>query len=214
MELIPKVLVVGLFAATQPGPPDRDRVNRIWSELSVRQDYRQLNMTGDAAQLIGVTPDDVFAISPPLLQFRSTARLGLHNAADEAQVAIRAASIHLQLTQFFNLGIKYVYHAPVPSRDARSFVLRKLLHLEDEEGLSALKRGDSIWVGLKYGVTAADESVYTLVVEPLVSDNNFLFIDLDAQFPGVADPDRIRDRAREVETYADTAVRRYLESAE
>lgn len=213
MELIPKALVVGLFAATQPGPPDRDRVNRVWAELSGRQEYRQLNFTGDGAQLLGTTADDALLIQPPLIQVRSTARMGLQNAADEAEVALKTVARHLGLAQFFNLGIKHVYHGPAPDRDARTFVLRRLLAKEDDE-LGALERGDRFWAGLKYGAAAPDGSTYILVIEPLLSDNEFLFLDLDAQFPGPADLDRVRDRAREAAEYADGAVRQYLERAD
>ncbi len=213
MELIPKVLVVGLWAAAQPGTLDRDRVNRIWSELSTRQDYRQLSHLADSVQFIGDGPDDALVIQPPLVQVRSTARLGLQNAADEAEVAIKVAARHLGYAQFFNLGIKHVYQAPAPNGAAREFVMRRLLG-RDPADLGTLDRGDGIWAGLKYGMTAADQSVYTLVIEPLLTNDQFLFVDLDAQFPGPADPDRIRERAREAEDYADRAIRQYLEGAD
>jgi hypothetical protein len=212
MELIPKAFVVGVFAATEPGSPDLDRVNRIWSELSARYDYRQLSRTGEGVHFIGVGPDDALIIQPPLVQVRSTAKMGVQNAADEAEVAIRTVARHLGYAQFFNLGIKHVFHAPAPE-DAQEFVMRRLLGRGSVE-LGDLERGGGIWGGVKYRLAAPDGSVYTLVIEPLIADNRYLFIDLDAQFPGPADTDRIRDRAREAEEYADRAIRRYLEAAE
>jgi len=123
VELIPKALVVGLFAATQPGAPDRDRITRIWSDLSARQEYRHLNVTGEGAQFVGASGDDALIIQPPLIQVRSTARLGVQNAADEAQTAIKTVARHLGYAQFFNLGVKHVFHVPAPGNDARSFVM-------------------------------------------------------------------------------------------
>ena len=213
MELIPKVLVVGLFAAAQPGPLDRDRVNRIWDELSSRHEYRQLSHFCESVGFIGTSPDDALVIEPPLVQVRSTARLGLKNAADEAAVAVKSVARHLGYKQFFNLGIKYVFHAPAPNGAAIDYVMHRLLG-RDQSQLSALDRGGGIWAGLKYGMEASDASAYTLVIEPLLADDKFLFIDLDAQFPGPADPAEIQERAREAEDYAYRAIRQYLEGAD
>ncbi len=212
MELIPKALVVGLFAATPPGVPDRDRLNRVWAELSGRQDYRQFTVTGDGAQFVGASSDDAVVIQPPLLQVRSSARLGAQNAADEAQVAIKTVAKHMGWAQFFNLGIKHVYHATAPNNDARSFVLQQLLHA-DPSAHGVLERGGSFWGGVKYGAPAPDNSSYTIVIEPLLANNQFLFLDLDAQFPGPVDPDRITDKAGEAHDYAVNALRQYLEAA-
>lgn len=213
MELIPKALVVGVFAATQPGPPDRERVNRIWDELSTRHDYRQLNHAGDSVQFFGIGPDDALVLQPPLVQVRSTAKMGVQNAADEAEVAIKTVARHLGYAQFFNLGIKHVFHAPSPGGNAEEFVMRRLLR-QDPADLGDLERGAGIWGGLKYRMEAPDQSIYTLAIEPLVADNQYLFVDLDAQHPGPADTDRIKDRAREAEEYADRAIKHYLEAAE
>jgi hypothetical protein len=213
VELIPKALIVGLFAATQPGPLDRERVNRIWGELSGRQDYRQFNLTGDAAQLIGASPDDALLIQLPLIQVRSTARVGLQSAADEAEVAMKTVAKHLGIAQFFNLGLKHVYQATVPDNDAQTFVLNRLLGKGDDE-LGPLQRGGRFWAGLKYGAEAADGSSYTLAIEPFLADNRYLFVDLDSQFPGQADPDTIRERAAEAEDYAERTIKQYLEGAE
>lgn len=211
MELIPKVLVVGLFAATPPGAPDRDRLNRLWAEISSREDYRQFSVTGEGAQFVGASADDALLIQPPLVQFRSSARLGLQNAAEEAQFAIRTAARHLAWTQFFNLGIKQVYNAPAPNNDARSFVLQRLVHLE-ETALNPLERGGTFWAGVKFGAPAIDNSSYTVVIEPLLKDNQMLFIDLDIQVPGPIDPEKITERANEASEYASNNIRQYLDT--
>jgi hypothetical protein len=162
---------------------------------------------------MGLGPDDALIVQPPLVQVRSTAKMGVQNAADEAQVAIKTVTLHLGYTQFFNLGIKHVFHAPAPRANAEEFVMRQLLR-RDPADLAELERGAGVWGGLKYRMAAADQSVYTLTIEPFIADNQFLFIDLDAQFLGPAQVDTIKERAREAEEYADRAIRRYLESAE
>jgi hypothetical protein len=214
VELIPRAFVAGVFAAAQPGPPDREKINRIWNELSARQDYRQLNVTADGAQLVGAMPDDQLLIQLPLIQVRSAARMGVQNAADEASVALKTVAKHLGFDQFFNLGIKHVYHSPAPDRDARGFILNRLLGKPDQDmALGSLERGGSFWAGVKYGAEAAGGSVFVLVLEPLLADNEHLFIDLDSQFPGQVDLDLVKERAREAEEYAEHAMRQYLESA-
>src|ERR1700747_388242 len=110
MEFIPRALVVGLFAATQPGgaPVTEEKINRIWSEVGPRQGYRQLQMApdGSGAQFVGKTASDGATVQLPLIQVRSTIQTIPANSADEAQVTIRSIAKHLALAQFFNLGIK------------------------------------------------------------------------------------------------------------
>lgn len=211
MELIPKAVVIGVFAALGPGSADTEKINRIWAQLSRRMGYRQLIQTGEGATFVGSSGDDAFVIQPPLLQFRHPATLGVGNAADDAQACLKTAAEQLGATQFANLGIKHVFHAPAPENEARGYVQHQLLAKSDEE-LAALERGGSIWVGVKYGVEGPGDSVYTLVVEPFVVDPKFLFIDLDAQYPGQAELDRIVDRARDAERYITETVRPYLDN--
>jgi hypothetical protein len=210
MELIPKALVVGVFAAVAPGPPDDDKVNRIWMQLSRRMGYRQLLKTGEGANFIGASPEDAFIIQPPLLQFRSPAAMGLANAADDAQTCLKTAAEHLGATQFANLGIRHVLHAPAPDGEGRAYIQR--LVGQHEDALEPLQRGGEIWVGVKYGISSADGSTYTLVIEPFVADPKFLFIDLDAQLPGPADLDRITDRAADAARFITETVSAYLDN--
>jgi hypothetical protein len=211
VEFIPKAFVVGVFAAIGPGVVDTDKINRIWMQLSRRMGYRQLIQTGEGGAQFVTSGDDAFVIQPPLLQFRSPATLGFANAADDAQTCLKIAAEQLGAAQFANLGIKHVLHATAPENDARSYVQNQLLATTGES-IAMLERGGSIWVGVKYGVEAADKSsAFTLVIEPLIADPKFVFIDLDAQYPGLADLDRVTDRAADAERYLTETVRPYLE---
>jgi hypothetical protein len=210
VEFIPKALIVGVFGAIAPGV-DTDKINRIWMQLSRRMGYRQLIQTGEGGAQFVTSGDDAFLIQPPLLQFRSPATMGFKNAADDAQACLKTAAEQLGATQFGNLGIKHVLHATAPDNDARAYVQRDLLRASGES-IAALERGGSIWMGVKYGVEGADDSVYTLVIEPLIADPRFVFVDLDAQHPGQADLDRIPDRAGDAERYLMETVRHYLEA--
>jgi hypothetical protein len=211
VDLIPKAVVVGVFSPIGPGVADSDKNDRIWMQLSRRMGYRQLMKASEGAQFIGASGDDAFVIQPPLLQFRSPAAMGVANAADDAQACLKVAAEQLGATQFANLGIKHVFHAPAPDNEGRAYVQNRLLGVAGE-GLAPLERGGSIWVGIKYWIEAADGSIYTLVIEPLVADPKFLFIDLDAQYPGQADLDRIQDRAGDAARFALETVQEYLDN--
>lgn len=210
MELIPKALIVGVFAAIAPGAADADRVNSIWMQLSRRMEYRQLIQGGEGGAQFLTSADDAFLIQPPLLQFRHPATMGFANAADDAQVCLAVAAEQLGATQFANLGIKFVAHAPAPDNDAMAFVQQQLLG-KTAEDLAMLERGGPIWAGIKYGISGSDNTTYTLVIEPLIADPKFLFIDLDAQHRDQADLDRVTDRAADAQRYLMETVREYLE---
>jgi hypothetical protein len=210
VEFIPKALIVGLFAPIAPGV-DSDKINRIWMQLSKRMGYRQLIQTGEGGAQFVTGGDDAFLIQPPLLQFRSPATMGFMNAAEDAQICLKVAAEQLGATQFANLGIKHVLHATAPDNDARGYVQRELLGSTPDH-LAPLERGGSIWMGVKYGVEGADQSVYTLVIEPLIADPRFVFVDLDAQYPGQADLDRVTDRAGDAERYLMDTVREFLQA--
>lgn len=218
MELLPKAMVVGVFAAVQPGPSPvvtPEKINRIWAELAPRQGYRQLQLAPDGAgaQFFGSTGDDGAAIQLPLLQVRTSIATTSANAADEAQFALKAMANHLNLTQFYTLGIRQWYHAPVANNDARDFVLRRVLNKEEED-LVALERGGGLWGAAKFGALAPDGSQYTISIEPFHADNRFIYVDVDAQIPGPASLENVRDRAAEAAEYASRSVKEYLDRAE
>ena len=221
MELQPKHLTIGFFMVPQAVPlPNaplvrREALNRIWTDVTLmyQTSYAQLQLApaGDGAVFIGATgPDDMFAIQPPLLQFREIIELTPDRTAAKAQEIFKMAARHLGELAFHNLGIKHVYHAPAPGNDAVNFVLRRLIGKEDPE-LDDLRGGGSLWSGLKFVVTNTDGSVFTLTIEPYQADNKLIFIDLDAQFPGPFSLDGIKDRARDADMYVSQRVREYLD---
>lgn len=213
MELLPRAVVIGVFAPVPPGQLDQQKVNNLWAEISVRHEYRQHSYLGEGAHFSGGGPDDGLVVQPPIVQVRSSARLGVANAADEAEEVIAAVGRHLGWAQFLNLGVKLVFHAPAPVGGAQEYVRRRLLG-DTARNLDQLDRGGGIWTGLKLGIAAADGSQFTLTVEPLHADDSMLFVDLDAQFPGQCELGRIREHVAEVEDYASRAVKHYLENAE
>lgn len=213
MQLIPKAVVVGLFSPVGiPGAQvSADKLNRLWADVAPTYRYTQLQMSpdGTAANFIGTSPEDGVTIQPPLLQVRDLVSLTPDQSARKAEAILHAAARHLGLVQFLNLGIKYIYHAPISDGDAGRFVLHRVLG-KDEADVSELRLSDQFWAGVKY-VVSHSEGVYTLAIEPLFADPRNIFIDLDAQYPGAAILDSIVARARDVEQYVTQTVNRYLD---
>jgi hypothetical protein len=212
VELIPKGLVIGVLAAVPQNAAGVDAINRIWMQLSRRMGYRQLIQGGEGGAQFVTSGDDAFIIQPPLLQFRSSVPMGFANAADDAEACLKTAAEHLGATQFANLGLKHVAHATAPDNDAFGYVQRHLLP-GAEEGIATLVRGGSGWIGVKYGIRASDGTLSTLVIEPLMADPKYLFIDLDTEHGGDVDLDRIPARAADAARYLHETVLPYLESA-
>lgn len=219
MELIPKAFVAGLFIPATPGQnvATADRLNRIWSDVGPAHGYTQFQLAPDqaAGNFTGASPEIGVTIQPPLLQVRDL--LGMpgrpivpDEAADRAEEILKTVARHLAQDQFFNLGIKVVYHAPHPANDAKGFILNQLISYGGE-GLDELMLGGDFWGGVKF-VIAHPQGEYTLQLEPArVADLKSLFIDLDAQYPGPVTLDSIADRAREATLYVSQNVSRFLD---
>jgi hypothetical protein len=215
MQLMPQALVVGLFTPTGlPGtdPVTVEKISRIWSELAPMHGYTQLQIAADgsAATFGGPSVDDGITIAPPLIQVRDSIRLTTDQSGDRAQQAIKTIARHLGARQFDRLGVKVVYHAATANNDAVGLVMHRILQKSDED-LASLKEGGSIWAGVKYVVTNGGVQ-FTLLIEPLLKDQRLLYLDLDAQFGGAVDLDRIREKANDADRYVTQTLNRYLDS--
>lgn len=219
-----QTLVVGIATpaglvpgATGPGFGEVtiDRLNRIWSELAPVYGYRSLQLSpeGNAGQLIGSAPGDHVTIQPPLLQVRDSVPMTAEQAADKTQAVLKVVARHLQASQFVQLGVKWIYHADAPGRDARRFMLGMAAPTAERE-LEGLSLGGDYFVGMKYVTRSPEQDkAYTVVVEPLIADPAKLFIDLDAQHGGgLIELDRIKSAALDVHQYAVGSIAGYLET--
>ncbi len=92
MELLPKAMIVGVYAAVPPtavAPPvTEERINRIWAEVAPRQGYRQLQIApdGSSAQFLGRTGDDGVSIQLPVIQVRTAIGLTQEKARHQAHL--------------------------------------------------------------------------------------------------------------------------------
>lgn len=215
MELQPQQLIVGIFTppAGVPGGVDVNptRLNQVWSEISPHYGYRQYQLSpdGTGALILGSSEHERVTIQPPLIQFSDRVELTMGQSAEKAEAIIKTVARILNVEQFFNLGLRLIYHAALPDNDAAGFIMRGLLG-RTEDDLSELRVGDRLWGGVKIGTNSAERQ-YTLVVEPLHRDPRFLYVDLDAQFPGAATLDSVTSREKDVEQYVSQAVKGFLD---
>lgn len=213
--MIPKFFVAGLFMPPPfPGTDTvtKDKLNRIWADVSNLFPYQGIQFAPgfDGAQLIGAHPEEGVTIQPPLLQVRDLVDLAPEQSLDKARTVLKIIARHVGVAQFFNLGIKFVYHVPAPNGDARQFLHSFLLHEPDQ--LAILAQGGSLWAGGKYVIEHPDLT-HTVVVEPFQADNRYVFIDLDTQWPGPFEPDQVQERGTEALRFLQQGVRAFIERA-
>jgi hypothetical protein len=216
MNLIPKVLVVGVFTTTGlPGTPDpvtKEKVTRIFADLSPRGGYTQLQMAADGSSAIfaGGSPDDAITIQPPIIQVRSSIRLTPKASAEWAEDALKTIAHGLSARQFAQLGVKLIYQASLDTRDGNAFVLGRLFG-KSENDFDALRGGGTLFAGAKL-IVRHEDVAYTVLIEPLLADPQYLYLDLDAQYPGPADLDNTEKRVDATERFLTETVKPYLDS--
>jgi hypothetical protein len=225
VELIPKAVVAGLFVQAQvlstgsvnvimqtPGATiTHDVINRIWSEVVKNYPYQALQFqpNGTGGAFVGAGPEDAVIIQPPLVQVRDlVGAQGVHGSADKVGSVLGTVMHHLSGTSPLNLGIKLVYNAPAPARDAVAFLLSEMLAGHDD--VQQLAGGMEYQSQVKY-VLKGDGYTYALDLEPLQADPTYLYIDLDTQYLGAVDPSRIKDKILECHGFVSSRVNNFLD---
>jgi hypothetical protein len=224
--MIPKAVVAGLVQGQivstgavnmllQGGQPvTKDMINRIWSDVVKEYPYQSLQFdpSGRGGAFIGEGgPEDAVIIQPPLVQIRSLVDSdprGVRGVADKVAAIFKMALHHLGGPPPLNLGVKVVYHVPAPGHTAVDFLHTELV--KGDEDLRALAGAMSYEASLKVVLSGADKA-YVLLIEPLRSDLSHLFVDIDAQFPGVVDVDKIGERIASVNEFVVKQVGNFLE---
>jgi hypothetical protein len=222
VELIPRAVIAGLVIPTQipfpipsgslPGLPtvSQEALNRVWVDVVKVYPYQglQLQPGGAGAIFTGGLPDQAVIIQPPLVQVRDVIELDMRQLAEKISFIFKTAAHHLGPAQPQGLGVKLIYHAPAPGRDAVKFLRAQMTQYDDD--LASLAGGMSYDVGFKF-VLQSPNLIYTLVLEPLRADLSTLFIDLDAQFSGITNLEDTQERIATVDSFMRTQVRSFLE---
>jgi hypothetical protein len=229
VELIPKAVIAGLFQGQMvstgtvnmllqpPGAP-KETINRIWSDVVKDYPYQSLQFeaSGNGGAFVGEGgPEDVVIIQPPLIQVRALLKTSAQDVPqDVPSVANKIASIikttlhHLGGPPPLNLGVKIIYHAPAPGQVAAEFLRTEMI--KGDEDLRALAGSVDYEASLKVLLKGTD-TTYTLLIEPFQADPTYLFIDLDAQFPGAVDVGRIEENVLSVDNFVTKQVRNFLD---
>lgn len=215
MELVPKLFVAGIYM----GPPtqeqiNRQRLNQVWADVAGKyDDYVQLQVSPDgrAAEFAGQMQEEGVSIQPPLVQVRDAIRLTADQSAEKAADIFRTVARHLSIAQYFNLGVKHIYHFTPASNDARTFMLDVLGKADDD--LADL--GHDVSPGVKYYVPQPNAGHWMVEIEPLLYDpeGRTVIVSVDAQFGGPIATDVIVQRCREARDFAETGVKRYIDKA-
>jgi hypothetical protein len=183
MEPLFRSLIVGLVPQLREVPPppfNQEDLQRLYMDVSRTYSFGQFSLlpAGGGAQLLN-TPEDRLLVQPVLVQAQTPIDLTVDAAREKATGLITTVATRLQLANFVQCGIKVVCHVAVPTRDAKAYAADTLLagrSLEDE-------LGPSFFVGgLKYRSLEAEPPVeQNLSIEPLLADNEFMFVDYDIQ---------------------------------
>ena len=220
VELNTRNLVIGVVVPSAvPGVPMQgapevtfDRLNHIFGEVASAFGYRnfQSSPEGNAGQILGAVPTSNITIQPGLIQVMDAVDLTAARSAEKAHKVLQIVAKHLKVTTVLQIGVKWLLHAPVSSRDAVTFV-REAMTSQSEADLSALGLGGDQYLGLKYVSNDVPRTkVYTLTIEPLQADKTQLYIDIDTAFVGASLSD-VEQKAKEAHEYVDVAVKQYLE---
>lgn len=226
LELIPKTMVVGLSQAqalsvnvqgfptqsTQLLP--RDAINRMWSDVQQKYPYQslQIDPTGRGALFIGAGGDDIAVIQPPLIQIRSPydddLTLDGERQASKISSILIAILHHLPPSPSVNFGVKVIYHAPSPGSNAVDFIRTQLIG--GEEDLRAMAGDREFQASVKIWIKDG-QNFKTVLVEPLLNDFAQLYLEVDAQFPGLVDQSQFKDRIVSTDCFMSDHLKPFIE---
>lgn len=218
MDFIPQLMVTGGFVITPEmqtgGRVDESKLVSVYSEIreaGFPYGAFQLDPDGSGAVMQAQPPGEMVTVRPPLVQVQSALREGtVETGGRKAQDIMSIVARVLGVSTIQQLGIRVIYTAPLPTNDAKEFILHRLLSFGGEH-LDELGAGGELWGGVKYVVSHADGQ-YTLNLEPSVADGmRSLYIEIDAQFPGAYAPTSILEKAVQVKEYAGSRLGSYLD---
>jgi hypothetical protein len=185
VEPLFSALIVGLVPQPMqvPAPPfERDALQKVFFEVSRDFPYSQFGLLpGDqGAQLLN-PPHDRVLLQPALLQVQSpigsgTTEVTAERAREKAVRVLRVAAERLEVQHFLSCGIKVTALVPAPESGARDFVATKLF--SQAERIDVLGPG-FFGGGIKVWRFEDGQKVEVLLIEPLLSDDQYIYVDYD-----------------------------------
>lgn len=181
MELLFKHIVVGLVPQPRqipPSPYPKEDLQRLFVEVSRDYPYQQFTLLpGDSGAQISAGLEDVLVVQPGLLQLRSPVELTTETARQKCMTVLRASVARLGFDAFLQCGIKVVAHVALTGANvsAKAFVSERLMRSGDQ----ASDLGPNFFGGgVKYR-RINENGEETLLVEPFIHDDAYVFIDYD-----------------------------------
>jgi hypothetical protein len=216
MEPLFRHLVIGLVPQpTQipPAPFPAEDLQRAYFDVSRMHPYQQFGLLpGDGGAHFLNSPDDSVTVQPALLQVRTPIELTAERAREKVVDVVRGVTQRLGIESYFQTGIKVVAHvsAPGESPSARAFVAERLMQGADRID----ELGPSFFAGgLKYwSLEAGDSFEQVLLVEPLLRDDRWLFVDYDAQRRSPSDGSQLGEWIADAFKFVSGPAMRLLEA--
>jgi hypothetical protein len=185
LEILYQQIVLGLFPQPTQIPPqpfDKEALQRAFLDLTGDYTYQQFVFTPNGgAQVLGATPDDGITIEPGLIQVRTPVAMTKELAATKVTTVLASVCKRMDIQAFVSGGMKVIAHAPIPTgyEHAQQFVGEKLMHSEAHPA----ELGPKYFAGgVKYrSIDNEARREENLLIEPLIRDPVFLFIDYDVQ---------------------------------
>lgn len=183
MEPLFKSATVGIVPQPTQMPPEpfeQEDLQRVFLDITRDYPYQQFGLApgGGAAQLLN-DPGDVVAIQPDLIQVTTRVDLSAEAVREKAATILKKVTSRLEIQAFLQCMIKIVAHVPVPEAQAsaKAFVSERLMSGPDR--VTELGAG-FFCGGVKFRrIDEAGLREETLLIEPFVRDDNFIFISYD-----------------------------------
>jgi hypothetical protein len=185
MEPLFRTFVVGLvpqLVKMPPEPFEREALQRAFFDISRFRRYQHLGFLADggSAQFTN-SPDDRILVQPDLIQVALPVESTMQRAREDALGVVGPVVDRLQLRDFVQVGINVTAHVPLPPplQSAREFVDQRFV----ARGEHVDELGSGFFVGgLKYrsaDATAQPAREDVLLVEPLLADDKFIWLNYD-----------------------------------
>jgi hypothetical protein len=186
MEPLFRNIVVGLVPQARQMPPapfEREELQRTFFDVNRAKAYSQFSfLPGDSGAQLMNNPTDRLVITPTLIQFFGAVDSTAGRAREECIEVLGKVAERLRLEQFVQGAVDVTAHVPAPGArpDARLFVKEQLLGGKDH----ADELGAEFFAGgVKFRRAAGEQPTRdeNLSVEPLVADNNYLWVNYNVQ---------------------------------
>jgi hypothetical protein len=194
LELLYRTLAVSLAPQARQVPPppfDTEALQRAYMDVSRAYSYAQFGLlpANEGVQFAN-GPQDMVLIQPGIVQIITPIDTTERTQAKTIEV-FRIIADRLQIATFFNCGFGIIVHvpAPGPDPDAQVFVAQQLM---GGEGKAKVLGENFVDAGIKYRAADAEHEE-NLLVEPLIVDTKYVWVNYTVQRQGEAELEKVSE---------------------